>query len=342
MKKIIFPLMLVAIILSSCRNSGLLLPNATGAAYEVLVVIDQKDWHSEGGKALFDLLAADMPCVPQAEPMFSISRVSKNQFDNLLRPTRNIVMVEIDSTQYTKATIKFVKNRWANSQALVLITANTSSNLATILTAKKVEITNYLLAAERARQIDYFKSNINNTALNKVYTKFGGQIAVPTSLNKYKESEDFLWISNGSAMARQDIIIYSYPYINKKQLTKEALLAKQDAMLKAQIPGSDKFKKSHMGTAYSFEPPVFSEIWLNDSYCAEIHGLWEMKDGEIMGGPFVSHTRLDEFNNRLITIEGFVFAPGRDKRNLIRQVEAMIYSFKMPQEVNEVVITPKH
>ena len=104
MKKSIFLLLVTIFALSSCRNTGLLLPNATGAAYEVLVVIDQKEWRAEGGKALFDLLAADMPNIPQAEPMFSISRVSTTQFDNLLRPTRNIVMVEIDSTQYTKAT----------------------------------------------------------------------------------------------------------------------------------------------------------------------------------------------------------------------------------------------
>ena len=131
MKKMIFPLIVAAMVLSGCRNSGLLLPNATGAAYEVLVVIDEKDWRTEGGKALFDLLAADMPCIPQAEPMFAISRVSQDQFDNLLRPTRNIVMVEIDSTQYTKATIKFVNNRWANSQAIVLITSNTTKTSAT-------------------------------------------------------------------------------------------------------------------------------------------------------------------------------------------------------------------
>jgi hypothetical protein len=162
---------------------------------------------------------------------------------------------------------------------------------------------------------------------------------VPTSLNKYNEAQDFIWMSNGSAVARQDVLIYSYPYTDKKQLTEKALLAKRDSMLQAHIPGS--MTGSYMGTAYTFEPPVFKEIWMNDTYCAEIHGLWEMKNGEVMGGPFVSHTRLDEVNNRLITIEGFVFAPGRDKRNLIRQVEAMVYSFKMPQEVNEVVITPK-
>ena len=58
-----------------------------------------------------------------------------------------------------------------------------------------------------------------------------------------------------------------------------------------------------------------------------------------MGGPFVSLTRIDEMNMQIITIEGFVFAPKYDKRNPLRQLEAMIYSLRLPHEVNEVVIT---
>ena len=46
-------------------------------------------------------------------------------------------------------------------------------------------------------------------------------------------------------------------------------------------------------------------------------------------------------NMRIITIEGFVFAPGKDKRNPIRQIDAMLYSLLLPHEVNEVVITAK-
>lgn len=339
MKKLILPILLSAVLFTSCGNSNLLLPNATGSAYEVLVVVDEKDWRSEGGKALFDVLAADVPGIPQAEAMFSISRVPQSEFDNLLRPTRNIVIVKIDSTQYTKASIKLVKSRWAKSQAIVLITADKTENLASLLHVKAEIITNFFVTAERERQIDYFKANINNTALNKVYQKLGVQIAVPTNMNKYKEGTDFFWISNGSSTVRQDIIIYSYPYIDKSQFTQTALLTKRDSVLKANIPGS--VVGSYMGTAYTYEPPVLSEIWTNESYCAEIRGLWEMKEGEIMGGPFISHTRLDELNNRLITVEGFVFAPGREKRNLLRQVEAMIYSLKMPQEVNEVIVTAK-
>jgi len=99
-----------------------------------------------------------------------------------------------------------------------------------------------------------------------------------------------------------------------------------------------------MGTEYKFEPPTFNEIWLNDGYCAEIRGLWKMKNGGSMGGPFYSHTRLDEINQRVITIEGFVFAPGTKKRNAIRQLEAIVYSTKLPQEINalkEIAVVAK-
>ena len=67
-----------------------------------------------------------------------------------------------------------------------------------------------------------------------------------------------------------------------------------------------------------------------------------MMNGAAMGGPFYSHTRLDEINQRVITVEGFVFAPGTKKRNAIRQLEAAIYTMKLPQEINalkEVSVT---
>nr|HPM09007.1 DUF4837 family protein [Paludibacter sp.] len=34
--------------------------------------------------------------------------------------------------------------------------------------------------------------------------------------------------------------------------------------------------------------------------------------------------------------EGFVFAPGTKKRNHIRQLEAAVYTVKLPQEISEL------
>ena len=61
-----------------------------------------------------------------------------------------------------------------------------------------------------------------------------------------------------------------------------------------------------------------------------------MFGGGSMGGPFYSHTRVDEVNKRVVTVEGFVFAPSKRKRNYIRLLEAAVYTVKLPQEINVI------
>ena len=58
-------------------------------------------------------------------------------------------------------------------------------------------------------------------------------------------------------------------------------------------------------------------------------------EGDFMGGPFVSHSRVDEKNHRVVVAEVFVYSPEKMKRNLLRQVEASLYTLKLPGEVKE-------
>jgi hypothetical protein len=51
-----------------------------------------------------------------------------------------------------------------------------------------------------------------------------------------------------------------------------------------------------------------------------------------MGGPFISLVQLDEKRNKIITVDGFVFAPAHKKRELIRQMEAILYSLKIQDQ----------
>ena len=75
-------------------------------------------------------------------------------------------------------------------------------------------------------------------------------------------------------------------------------------------------------------------INVQNSYTMEARGLWRMK-GDFMGGPYVSHTRLDEKNQRIITAEIFVYSPDKMKRNLVRQMEASLYTLKLPGSKQE-------
>jgi hypothetical protein len=59
----------------------------------------------------------------------------------------------------------------------------------------------------------------------------------------------------------------------------------------------------------------------------ETRGFWEV-EGDFMGGPFVSHSFYSPDGQDIIVLEAFVYAPKYDKRQYLRQVESILYSFE--------------
>jgi hypothetical protein len=47
-----------------------------------------------------------------------------------------------------------------------------------------------------------------------------------------------------------------------------------------------------------------------------------------MGGPFISYTFVDERNNLVVTLDGYVYAPNSPKLALLKQVQSVLLSFK--------------
>ena len=97
--------------------------------------------------------------------------------------------------------------------------------------------------------------------------------------------------------------------------------------MKANIPGA---KEGMYMSTDSITVDV-RPIDVHGDYTMEARGLWRMK-GDFMGGPFVSHTRLDKTNQRIVTAEVFVYSPNKLKRNLVRMLEASLYTLKLPTE----------
>ena len=190
MKKILFTLLTITtLILSACKDNDkktVYLPSISGAAYEVLLVIDDSLYRTPAGEAMYYVLNAPTPILPQPEPMFKMSKVAPNHFDNLLKATRNIVFVDVNPNKYTQAKINLSRNRWANTQALANVVAPDEESLKTLLETNGSTISDYFIMAERERMIDFYQSNINAEALRRVYQQFGSKIAVPTSMNKYE------------------------------------------------------------------------------------------------------------------------------------------------------------
>jgi len=53
--------------------------------------------------------------------------------------------------------------------------------------------------------------------------------------------------------------------------------------------------------------------------------LWNMENA-FMGGPFVHYAFVDKTGKQLICVDGYVFAPKFDKREFLRELEAIALS----------------
>jgi hypothetical protein len=51
---------------------------------------------------------------------------------------------------------------------------------------------------------------------------------------------------------------------------------------------------------------------------------------------------VDRANGRVIVAEAFIYSPDKLKRNLMRQMEAVLYTLRLPNEsiIDEVVVSP--
>ncbi|MDX9729940.1 MAG: DUF4837 family protein, partial [Bacteroidales bacterium] len=69
----------------------------------------------------------------------------------------------------------------------------------------------------------------------------------------------------------------------------------------------------------------------NETDFIEMRGLWTLEGG-FMGGPFISYAFIDSASSRAVVVTGFVYAPREEKRELLRQVEALMYTVKKQVE----------
>ena len=347
--KLIYILTIIsALLIAGCKGKEgkkfTFKPVSSGGADEVMVVLPEAMKNGVVAGQLNEILSADVPGLPQTEPNLTPSWVSTPHFDNFLKPVRNLLIIET-SDIYTQPKLTYEKDKWATNQSVLYLRAPDAASISPFLEKNGQYISDFFVNAELNRVIGKLKDNYNRDAAEELSKQLGLEMKIPGELNLIKKGKDFFWISNGKNTDRMDIVVYSLPYTNKNMFTEAGINALRDSVMQANIPGGPE--GSYMARQKYFDP-LFRAFSLNGKYVAEMRGLWEIK-GDVMGGPYVSHTRLDEANQRVITAEAFIYAPERNKpeirkgkRNMMRQLEASLYTLKLPYdtELPEIVVSP--
>ena len=363
---------IMALLVGCGKSTGRTLTSATGSIYECLVVMNEEpltqeqlntvaklslvneaSGYTEPVTTTYDLveaiMSADMPCMPQVEPYFRLTQVATAQFDDMFKPTRNILFIDINPQKYTQLKTKVSNDYWSTPQAICRIQTPSQEEFVSYWLEHGEEVRDWFVNQEIKRQMKFYRASTNKEA-RAILQQEGYDMLIPEDYMVIMDTilggattyslrnpitivpeVRLLWCCNNKGSMRRDIVVYTYPYTDENTFTLDYLNAKRDEVLGRVISAS--VEGSYMGTEYKVMPPVVRNIVVHeDEHATEVRGLWKILDGESMGGPYVSHTRLDQVNGRVVTAETFLYAAGQKKRSALRQAEAILYTLQLPQD----------
>ncbi|MCR5313638.1 MAG: DUF4837 family protein [Bacteroidaceae bacterium] len=323
-------LAMVLLVMASCtrqrrhHRGSLLTPSSSGNPYEVMVVAEDSVWNGYVGSSIQRILDTPLKGLPQDEEMFHTSHIVHRHYDKITNLFRNIILINIGK-EYAVPKIRVEHDVHSTPQGILKITGPNQREVSMYVTENTKNIQNFFTDEEINRQALDLTDWHNKKFNEKVKEMFGCELYIPTDIKKMKIGENFIWASNDAVTGIQNIVIYSLPYVSEKMFLKRPYCALRDTIMKANIPGD----KPGMYMSTNRDYVWTKNFSIKGDFVMEARGLWEMHN-DAMGGPFVSHSRIDTVNNKVITVEGFVYAPEKMKRTMIRRLEAALYTLKLP------------
>ncbi len=314
----------------SCKAvTARLLPDVSGKAGEVIVVIAKPYWDGATGECLRENLGADCPFLPQQEPLYTLVNVAPNGFTNLFKVHRNQILCNITGDPGTPPALRYKQDVWASPQSVVQIDAPDEAAAVTLIRENVEPLCAFFEQAERDRVVVNSRKFSERASVEAVRKLFDADMAIPNGYKVKKTGEDFLWISYDTQYTIQGLLLYRYPAEDPAaDFTVEQLVAHRNEVLRREVPGM--FENTWMTTS-TFAEPGLKYLNYKGLRFAELRGYWEVEN-DYMGGPFVSHAFYSPDGRWIMVAEGFVYAPKYNKRNYLRQVDALLYSFAWQQK----------
>lgn len=330
-------LILLALVVSvvSCKEGKKggrnLLPAVSGATNEILVVMNKALWDGAMGDSIKNFFQQPQLGLPQGEPMFDVINLPLANFEKNVKSHRNVLIVEVSPRVDTTALL-FKDSPWARTQKLFRLTATTDSAFYRLFDENKEKMMAVFAKAERDRLIEVYKKTADSKIFNLFKNKYKMLLYCPGDYVVNKDTNNFVWMSAETRVDSKGIIFFQETYEHQVQLNYQIIMDRMNEVLKEYIPGP----RPNTWMALDMQTPVTAATYNYQGayYAVMIRGLW-MVQNDFMGGPYVINAVLDEAHNRIIYMMGYVYAPDGKKRNMLRQVETVLYTMDIDYEKDE-------
>lgn len=338
-------------VFSSCSNrpSANGIPSRTAmSSLNVVCIITQDSLHKypELKDSIEFALQAPVRVLPQPEPRFDLIPFSYRDIANeplrralkyyvvladysdkesdITKMIRNDIGAEKINEQLSKKPIiMFVgKDKWAQKQTVIYVVGENAEALKENLRSLEPRITKIISEKEWPR-IEASTYVIGRaTLLEKlVQENYNFFIKIPKQYQRATADSSFTWYRRETEKVSMSLIFSSIPYDDKSQLTYEGLKAIQNEMgqyVTTTLPNT------RMVINDVDLPMYVTPVNINGFQGLEARGIWEIEN-DFMGGSFISYLLINPLEpNKLIFMQGFMYAPNVEKRNYMQQLEYIL------------------
>lgn len=355
--------MLIA--LSGCGEIESYKPQAVGPEGKMTVLIDSAQWNGAVGDNLRETLGGPIHTLPAPEPMFDLTRgaLSSQRAFDVIKRQKNVVIVAPLSDTTTVA--QFISNRldegaremvnsgvsafiprndlWSRDQLVAYITASTPEELAGAIQERSEDLLYEFNKKTRERlQKEMFEKGRQFEVEQQLFDRYNFAVNVQHDYLVAEDTTNFVLLRRIiSSESWRSLFVYFEENANPNDLTAEWVYTKRDSLSKLYMEGNvigyveiDRRR-----------PLTTENIDFLGKYGFESRGLWHMiadtergKEPLGMGGPFLSYAFYDEESGRNYLIDGMIFAPNYPKREFLRQLEVIAYTFRSanPESTEEL------
>lgn len=339
---------LIAVIFTACsgnENSQRLLVKASGKPGEIILVMDSLQWQGKLGDAIRATLMQDLPGVSRPEKIFTVRYIEPTLFNSVLNKARNLVFVAtLDSRTkggqvvrnfMTKNYIqdnpdKFIisqKDIYASGQDALYLFSATADELAERILNNKNTIVNFFNKRENQRMMNALYVSKEEKSVNKfLLDKYGYSLRAPRGYRIEANEPDFFWMRSVGEIDKNIFITYRN-YTSEDIFKNSNLIGLRDSITRHNIFEDPENDESYTRVDTMNIRTEFVTTSFNNNYAKRIRGIWKANNLSL-GGSFLSYIFVDKSTNRLYYLDGFVVAPGRQKREALRELDVILHTFK--------------
>lgn len=316
------------LIFTGCRVESGPEPKTTiGSDYQVMVICDDDIWDGDLAMAVCDLLETDIPGLVRPEGYFNIvKQVAPQNATDMDKRYGIIFKVELSAAS-TEPKYSVTNDLYARPQIILTLTAANIEQAVGFIYSHADELREVMNESERNEAIKAAYGKPAQQLMNDFSKSTGHKMLIPHSFFKANPAdEELTWYIRDYPNKAQYIYAFTTDYDPEVSIEDESATIVSAINNKFNTISSKGADGSYMQIS-PYREIVADVLNINGTPMLELRGCWEVEN-DYMGGSFTAYTIFDAETSRATVVIFAIYAPEDSQRNLMRELECLIYTLE--------------